>query len=375
MSVSLLDVAVLQARREELTYGSCDERPVGDGAGEPASLVASSARWIRFVVPRHPSILYELQPRHRGCSLSSSAPFGTESVSSRTSRRHREAMPTSRAYPNLSRLRYLLLLSLLQLTPQDLARPTLWQLVYELDRARVLVGGHLALGPLDDVLRAHVALLFFPEDYHSLGRLAAALVGDADDSRFLDSRVLVERALDLRGPDVRARHVDHTRQPVDHETVALFVHHPDVAGLQETLAVAHKESPLVGTGSVPVAPHHLRTRRDDLALFPHADLFESLRVHHTRVHVERRHSEALQLGPVRRVHVRLGYGLRKTITLRIADAGKLLELLADGLWHRGPAATDELQRGEVVLSYLWVREQVHDHRRDVRPVGDAMAFH
>src|SRR5918992_1243032 len=83
------------------------------------------------------------------------------------------------------RLRYLLLLPLLEDAPEDLAGPALGQLVYELDLLRALVGGHLAPGPLDDVLLRNLTLLLAQND-HSFGGLAAALVGDADDHGLLD---------------------------------------------------------------------------------------------------------------------------------------------------------------------------------------------
>src|SRR5215207_8555851 len=51
----------------------------------------------------------------------------------------------SRVTPrSLLGLRYLLLLPLLENAPEALAGPALQQLVYELDRARILVGSHLA---------------------------------------------------------------------------------------------------------------------------------------------------------------------------------------------------------------------------------------
>src|SRR3712207_2514550 len=169
------------------------------------------------------------------------------------------------------RLCYLLLLPLLKNAPEDLAGPALGQLVYELDLLRALVGRHLAPGPLNDVLLRNLALLLLAQDDHGFGGLAAALVGDADDHSLLDGRVLVEGALDLRRPDVVAAHVDHALEAVHHEEVALFVHRSDVAGPQETPAVALEEGLLVGLGASPVALHHLRSRRDDLALLarPH----------------------------------------------------------------------------------------------------------
>src|SRR5215218_258041 len=168
--------------------------------------------------------------------------------------------PFSLSPPDLPRFCHLLLLPLLELAPEDLARPTLGQLVYELDRAWVLIGGHLALGPSDYVLLRDVALLFFPENNHRLSRLAAALVGNAYDNGLLDGRVFIEDGFDLCRPDVVAGDVDHALEPVDHEEVTLFVHHPDVAGPQETLAIPLEEGLLVGLGPIPVASHHLRTR-------------------------------------------------------------------------------------------------------------------
>src|SRR5215203_1322884 len=217
------------------------------------------------------------------------------------------------------RLRYLLLLPLLEDTPEDLAGPALGQLIYELHLPRALVGRHLAPGPLDDVLLRDLALLLLAQHDHRFGGLAATLVGDADDHRFLDGRVLVEGALDLRRPDVVAAHVDHALEAVHHEEVALFVHRSDVAGPQETPAGALEEGLLVSLGAFPVALHHLRSRGDDLTLLAGTHLLQSLRVNHARVHVERGDAEALEFGVVGRVHVRLGDGLREPVALYVAD--------------------------------------------------------
>ena len=123
-------------------------------------------------------------------------------------------------------------LLVLQQPPHHLARARLRQRVDELDDLRHLVGGHVLLGPGDDVLGLGV-LGRGAQHHHRLDGLAAIGVLGGDDAGLLHRRMLVEQHLHLGRPDLEAAGVDHPLQPVGHEEVAFLVHPAEVAGAEE----------------------------------------------------------------------------------------------------------------------------------------------
>src|SRR3954452_18555579 len=146
-----------------------------------------------------------------------------------------------------------------QLAAQDLAGRRLRHLVDDLDPARVLVRRHPLLAERDELLLAgRLALLEADERLH---RLAAVLVGDADDGRLADGGVTVEDVLDLARPDLVAGRVDLVLLAVDEIEPAVLVHEADVAGLER--AAGQRVLGLLGL--LPVARHDLRPARHELA--------------------------------------------------------------------------------------------------------------
>src|SRR3546814_21025954 len=78
-----------------------------------------------------------------------------------------------------------------------------------------------------------------------------------DDADLADAGVGIHHALYLGRPDLVARCVDHAFQAVDDEEVTLLVVIAEVAGAEETLAVALEEDLRGFFGSVPVAEEDL----------------------------------------------------------------------------------------------------------------------
>ena len=97
----------------------------------------------------------------------------------------------------------------------------------------------------------------------SLRRLAAILVGDADDRHFLHGGVLVNRLLDPARIDVEARAEDEILDAVDDIGEAVAIHVGDVAGAEK---FAHKGRRGF-LGLLPISFHDLRARDANLALF------------------------------------------------------------------------------------------------------------
>src|SRR3546814_20844389 len=89
-----------------------------------------------------------------------------------------------------------------------------------------------------------------------------------------------------------ARCVDHAFQAVDDEEVTLLVVIAEVAGAEETLAVALEEDLRGFFGSVPVAEEDLRPGGDDLAGFVGAEFLQRVGIADARVDVEDRVAEA-----------------------------------------------------------------------------------
>src|SRR3546814_2848515 len=77
--------------------------------------------------------------------------------------------------------------------------------------------------------------------------------------------------------------VDHAFQAVDDEEVTLLVVIAEVAGAEETLAVALEEDLRGFFGSVPVAEEDLRPGGDDLAGFVGAEFLQSVGIDDARV--------------------------------------------------------------------------------------------
>src|SRR6476469_6712903 len=146
----------------------------------------------------------------------------------------------------------------LDLALEDLAGRALGEVVEEPDDPRVLVGGDPLLDVLADLLGRQ--LLAVVDDDRRADLLAPLVVGDADDRRFADLRVLVEHLLDLARVDVVAAADDQVLLAVDDVEVALLVDAGHVAGVEPT--AAHRL--LGGVGALPVALHDVVAADHDL---------------------------------------------------------------------------------------------------------------
>ena len=174
--------------------------------------------------------------------------------------------------------------------------------MHELHDARQLVGGHVVVRPVDDVLLGHLALAPGLQHDDGLHRLAAVRVVGADDARLLDRLgCVVQHRLDLGRPDLVAGGVDHALEAIDEEEVALVVVAAEVAGAEERLAVELDEACGRGLGVVPVALEAPAARARRSRRPRRAAALERVRIDHQRIGVEDRDAEALLLGPVRRV--------------------------------------------------------------------------
>src|SRR6185437_638820 len=151
------------------------------------------------------------------------------------------------------------LLGTRDLALEDLARGALGQVVHQPDHPRVLVGRHLALDVVAQLLgRGRRALL---ERDGGADLLAVLVVGDAHDRGLPDRRVLVEHLLDLARVDVVAAADDQLLLAVHDVEVAVLIDAAHVAGVQPAVddRLGRRLRPL------PVALHHVVAADDDLA--------------------------------------------------------------------------------------------------------------
>src|SRR5262245_12134214 len=163
-----------------------------------------------------------------------------------------------------------LLRLLAQLPAQDLADIGLRQFGPELHQTRDLVGREPRPAVGDQVRSGEVWIFLDDEQLH---RLAGARIGDADHPAFEHSRVARHYRLDLIRIDVETGHRDHVLLAIDDPGPAGLVHDADIASQEEAVG-SHDLGRLFGT--FPVARHHLRAARTDLARLPKRHLVVSI---------------------------------------------------------------------------------------------------
>src|ERR687898_2659084 len=143
------------------------------------------------------------------------------------------------------------LLALPQLDTPDLAARGLGELFYELDLARVLVGGGLALAVVlylpDQVL---AWLVVGGEDHERLDQVPPLFVGHSHYGALGDRRVAYEDVLDLERPYAVPGGEDHVVRATHEPEVAVLVPGRSVAG--EIVAVLHDVLGLFGLLPVPL---------------------------------------------------------------------------------------------------------------------------
>src|SRR5690606_16378585 len=125
--------------------------------------------------------------------------------------------------------------ALTQLALEDLAGGRHRQRVAELDDPRVLVGRHVRLGPLDQLVLGD-ARTGLADDVR-LDLLAVRVVRHAHHRRVRDPLVRHEDLFDLARVDAEAAADDHVLGPVDDRVIAVGVAGGDVTGAEP--AVAH----------------------------------------------------------------------------------------------------------------------------------------
>jgi hypothetical protein len=146
-----------------------------------------------------------------------------------------------------------------QVLAQDLADVRFRQVVAELHQLGHLVGGQVFLAVGADVgLDGQAPVAATTKAFTAS---PAGFVGHADHGGFQNAGMRGKAILDLVGIDVEARDDDHVLLAVDDADIAVRIHGADIAGQQP--AAAHGLFGFVGP--VPVAQHHLRPARGDLA--------------------------------------------------------------------------------------------------------------
>jgi hypothetical protein len=98
----------------------------------------------------------------------------------------------------------------------------------DLGEARILVGRHALAGERSNLVGRHVLPRLQADD--GLDRLAAIRVGNPNDGRFADGRVLIEHFFNLARPDLEPRSDEHVLLAVDEIEPAVLVQEDDVAG-------------------------------------------------------------------------------------------------------------------------------------------------
>src|SRR5215469_3933462 len=181
------------------------------------------------------------------------------------------------------RRRHLLSLFILQHTPEDLATARVGQSVSKLDRSGVLVGRHLPLGPLDNLLRRRYVSVGFPQRDQSHYRLAPAGVGYPYDAGFLHGRMLVQQGLNLRWPDFESGGIDHPLDPVNVEEVAFLIIIPKISATEEPLAIPLNKHLSGILGSLPVSCEDLGPAENDLALLVRSQVLQRGGIDHPSI--------------------------------------------------------------------------------------------
>ena len=70
-----------------------------------------------------------------------------------------------------------------------------------------------------------------------------------------------------------------------------------------------------------------------------------------------------------------GHGFRQAITFDVIKAGNHLELVRHRLGHRGAAAADRLEAGQVIAADIGIVHKVDRHRRDRAPARDPVPLY
>src|SRR6201996_3381416 len=141
---------------------------------------------------------------------------------------------------------------------EDLAGPGQGQLADDLQAARGLVAGDVALTEGAQLFQVHGGAGGQGDD--RVDPFAPGAVGDADHRHLGHGRVLGDDVLDLDRVHVLAAGDDHVLDPVDHVDVAALVHPAAVAGVHP----ARPDGFGGGPGLLPVAEHDVLAGRDDL---------------------------------------------------------------------------------------------------------------
>src|SRR6266446_7985548 len=132
----------------------------------------------------------------------------------------------------------------------DLAGHRRWKTVDELDVARDLVMGDLALAERADLFGAR--RLAVAQTNPGAELLAVTRVGDADHLNVPDLRMAIKELLDLARIDVLAAADHHVLDPADDVAVAVRVDRREVAGVHPAGSVDRLARPLL---IPPIAKH------------------------------------------------------------------------------------------------------------------------
>ena len=259
----------------------------------------------------------------------------------------------------------------------------------------------MVLAPGDDVVLRNLPPRLGPQHHHRLDRLAAVGIAGRNNAGFLNRRVPEHQRLNLCGPDLETRSVDHAFEPVCEEEIALLVDMPEIARSKKTFAIELHKRCCGGCGLLPVALKVLRPADDDFALLALRHFLKRQGVNHARFGADEGHAQALLLGGIGRVAVRRSRGFGQAIAFGEAQTVLLPKALRHRLRHGSAAAADVDQAAQVKAGGLspscgrascraqplggaansWGRRggkvgtghQVNHHGRNVGPVRDAPA--
>ena len=237
--------------------------------------------------------------------------------------------------------------------------------------ARHLVAGEPRLHEVVQLGAGQARVLLHREQ---LRRLARMLVRHADHSAFQEAALAHGDVLDFVREHLEAGDGDHVLLAVDDAHAALHVHDADVAGAEEAIR-RHRLSGLIRP--LPVAGHHLRAARADLAFLAGRQFVAGLVADRD---FGRRQRQADGAGPCADVAAIAGQyrrGLRQAVAFDDRLAGRLHPRLGDGFLH-GHAAGDRafqsapVERLEIGMMQQRIVQRVHRRERVHLVFGDLL---
>src|ERR1700745_4528659 len=96
------------------------------------------------------------------------------------------------------------------------------------------------------------------------------------------------QGLELRGPHLVARRIDHSLHPICNEEITILISVAQIARAQKALPLNYDDRLLVRLWIIPIAPKQLGAMNDDFAVLARCRLGACIYVNHPRVDTDER---------------------------------------------------------------------------------------